>query len=268
MRETFLCLESSPKAESRRQPRNEALFTCDCHKTLRSIPGYSDLSRSRKELYRELVWLPLRILLCSGSAGRWRMFALYGIWHQVRASWTTSSYRSPGSLPGMRCPLASGLSKWAWHIFPIASAAAVVWKNRFARLLLPRASSPVLESCRIDPKQLVLLVGGYLGDNVDPPYRGEKRVVFLVILAVARMMIWKKRKKGLYNGANFCYLDLILFKLDAIKMLGPHNIRQKVFACSKPVLRKRGNIEVILPASSCALWRWSGYFWILSMVSR
>ncbi len=31
---------------------------------------------------------------------------------------------------------------------------------------------------------------GYVVDNVLPPYQGEKRVVFLAILAVARMVIW------------------------------------------------------------------------------
>ena len=30
-----------------------------------------------------------------------------------------------------------------------------------------------------------------LVDNVSPPFQGEKRVVFLVILAVARMVIWQ-----------------------------------------------------------------------------
>ena len=61
----------------------------------------------------------------------------------------------------------------------------------------------------IDPKQLVLLDVGYVVDNIDPPYRGEKRVVFLAILAVARMVIWTTRKKGLYDGANFSHRDLI-----------------------------------------------------------
>ena len=73
---------------------------------------------------------------------------------------------------------------------------------------------------RIDPKQLVLLDIGYIMDNIDPPYRVEKRVVFLAILATARMVIWEVWKKGLYNGANFSHPDLILFlgsKLDAIE---------------------------------------------------
>ena len=35
--------------------------------------------------------------------------------------------------------------------------------------------------------------------------------MFLVILAVARMVIWQTRNKGLYEGANYSYRDLILF---------------------------------------------------------
>ena len=42
----------------------------------------------------------------------------------------------------------------------------------------------------IEPKQLVLLDVGYVVDNVFPPFQGEKRVVFLPILAVARMVIF------------------------------------------------------------------------------
>ena len=64
---------------------------------------------------------------------------------------------------------------------------------------------------RIEPKQLVLLDVGYIVDNVLPPFQGEKHVVFLVILAVARMEIWTTQKKELYDDANFSHCDLILF---------------------------------------------------------
>ena len=47
--------KSNPKAESYRRPRGEALFFVECHKAFRNLPGSSNLSRSRKELYRELV---------------------------------------------------------------------------------------------------------------------------------------------------------------------------------------------------------------------
>ena len=42
-------------------------------------------------------------------------------------------------------------------------------------------------------------------------FQSEKRVMFLAIIAVARMVIWTTRKKGLYDGANFSHQDLILF---------------------------------------------------------
>ena len=59
--------------------------------------------------------------------------------------------------------------------------------------------------------QLVLLDVSYVVDNVLPPFQGEKRVVFLAILAVARMVIWTMRKKGLYDDANFSHRDLVLY---------------------------------------------------------
>ena len=57
----------------------------------------------------------------------------------------------------------------------------------------------------------MLLDVGYFLDNADPPFRGEKCVVSLVILTVARMVIWQTRNKGLYESANYSYRDLILF---------------------------------------------------------
>ena len=66
----------------------------------------------------------------------------------------------------------------------------------------------------------MLLDVGYVVENILPQFQGEKRVVFLVILVVARTGIWMTRKKGLYDSANFSHRDLILFlgsKLDAIE---------------------------------------------------
>ena len=45
----------------------------------------------------------------------------------------------------------------------------------------------------------------YVIDNVEPLYEGEKHVVFLAILAVAQMVIWVTRNKGLHEGANFSH---------------------------------------------------------------
>ena len=66
-------------------------------------------------------------------------------------------------------------------------------------------------TARISPQQLVLLDVGYVIDNIVPPYKGEKRVVFLAILTVAWMVIWVTRNKGLYEGAKFSHQGLILY---------------------------------------------------------
>ena len=55
----------------------------------------------------------------------------------------------------------------------------------------------------------MLLDVGYVVDNVFPPIQGEKRMVFLAILAVDRIVIWTTRKKGFYDDASFSHRDLV-----------------------------------------------------------
>ena len=57
----------------------------------------------------------------------------------------------------------------------------------------------------------MLLDVGYVIDNVLPPFQDEKRMVFLAILAIARMVIWTTRNKGLFDDANFSHRDLVLY---------------------------------------------------------
>ena len=105
-------------------------------------------------------------------------------------------------------------------------AVAVVWKKR---LSTPSTTASEIwdhvgecTAC-IDPNQLVLLDVGYVVDNVLLPFQGVKRVVFLAILAVARMVIWTKRKKGLYEDAKFSHRDLIYS--------GPRGVMVKAMNC-------------------------------------
>ena len=92
-------------------------------------------------------------------------------------------------------------------------------------------------------------------------------------LAVARMMIWTTRKKGLYDDANFSHRALVLYfrhqlrvKIRCDRKRLDHKTFDKrwVNAASKEV----DNVGVILPSSSC-LWRLRyGSFGIPSQVSR
>ena len=101
-------------------------------------------------------------------------------------------------MPDCAC-CASGLEETAEHAFYYCERVRPFWDH-------------VREStARIEPQLLVLHDVGYVMDNVLPPFQGAKHVVFLAILAVARMVIWTTRNKGLYDDANFSHHDLVLY---------------------------------------------------------
>ena len=214
---TFPRLQSDPKAEGRRKPVGETLFVRECRTALRNLLGSSDLSRPRKELYRELVvgsasdplserrgwttgeirshwnWAPGSSFLNNSE------FSL--TWRLVRNALPLAGLNYKAGLADMpdcaRC--GSGLEETAEHAFYYCERVRPFWDH-------------VGEwTARIEPKQLVLLDVGYVVDNVLPPFQGEKRVVFLAILAVARMVVWTTRNKGFYDDANFSHRDLVLF---------------------------------------------------------
>ena len=213
---TFPRLKSDPKAEGRRKPLGEALFVCECRKALRNLLGSSDLSWPRKELYRELVvgsasdplsvrhgwtaeeirshwnWAPGSSFLNNSE------FSL--TWRLVRNALSLRGLNFKAGLADMPdCPrCGSGLEETAEHAFYYCESVRFGITSGSGRL-------------DIEPKQLVLLDVGYVVDNVFPPFHGEKRVVFLAILAVARMVIWTTRNKGLYDDANFSHRDLVLY---------------------------------------------------------
>ena len=193
---TFPRLKSDPKAEGRRKSLGETWFVRECRKALRNLHGSSDLSRPRKELYRELVvgsasdplserrgwtaeeirshwnWTPGSSFLNNSE------FSL--TWRLVRNALPLLGLNFRAGLADMldctRC--GSGLEETAEHAFYYCERVRPFWDH-------------VVEwTARIEPKQLVLLDVGYVVDNVLPPFHGEKRMVFLTILAVARMVIW------------------------------------------------------------------------------
>ena len=217
VRGAFLRLGSNPEAEGRRRPRVETPFACECRRAIRNLSRSSDFSRYRKELYRELVAAsasdPLvkrlgRLMKEIRSQWNWAPgsgflnnseFSL--TWRLVRKALAFNDWAYRACLVDMPdCPrCGSSREETALHAFYYCERVRPFWSH-------------VEEwTARISPRELVLLDVGYVLGNVDPPFQGEKRVVFLVILAVARMVIWQTQNKGLYEGANFSYRDLILF---------------------------------------------------------
>ena len=212
----FLASSQTQRLKGRCKPLGEALFVREYRTALRNFPGSSDLSRPRKELYRELVvdsasdplserrsrtaeeirshwnWAPVSSFLNNEFSLTWWL------------AWNTLPLLSLNFRAGLadmpdctRC--GTGLKETAEHAFYYCERVRPFWDH-------------VEEwTARIEPKQFMLLDVGYVVDNVLPPFQGENRVVFLPILAVARMVIWTTRKKGLYDDANFSHRDLVLY---------------------------------------------------------
>ena len=183
----------------------------------RNLLGSTDLLLPQKELYRELVvgstsdplskrhgwtaeeirshwnWAPGSSFLNNSEFSH--------TWQHARNALPHLGLNFRAGLVDMhdyaRC--SSGLEETAEHAFYYCEQIRPFWDH-------------IREwTAHIEPKQLVLLDVGYFVDNVLPPFQGEKRVVFLAILAVARMVIWMTRNKGLYDDANFSHCDLVLY---------------------------------------------------------
>ena len=193
VRVAFSQLRLNPKAEGRRRPRDEAPFVIECRRALRNLPRSSDLSRSRKELYRGLV---------VGSASDPLVKRLGWSVEEVRSHWNWAPgsgflNNSGFSLTWRLVQNALALNDWAYRAciadmpdFPrcgsgLEETASHAF-NYFERVC-PFWSHVEKWTASISPGELVLLDVGYVLDNVDPPFQDEKRVVFLVILAVARI---------------------------------------------------------------------------------
>ena len=258
-------------------------FVHECHAALCKLLRSSDLSRPQKELYRELV---------VGSA-----LNPLREWH----SWTTEEIHSHWNwAPGLSFLNNSAFSLTWW----LAQNALPLLRLNFKAGLAdmpdcPRCGSGLEETAEhgfyhcgrvcpfcdhvrewmahIEPKQLMPLDIGYIVDNVLPPFQSEKHVVFLTILAVARMMIWMTQKKGLYDDANFSQCDQILFFRHKLKVKIRCNRKRldhiafdkRWVNAASLVERKRAMLKsslTPLPAHGDYGWSWS--FRTPSRVSR
>ena len=220
---TFPRLKSDPKAKGRCKLMVETPFVRECRAALRNLAGSSDLPRPRKELYWELV-----VGSASDLLSEWYVWAVEEIRSmelgarnellepRVLAHLATGTERIAPSRVGLQSGPgrhAPDCARWGSGLEETTEHAFYYWEWR----------------ARIEPKQLVLLDVGYVVDNVLPPFQGEKCVVFLAILAVARMVIWTTRKRVLYDDANFSHRDLVLcFR---------HHLRVKVWCDRKQLDR-------------------------------
>ena len=203
MKDVFPRLKSNPKAEDCRRLKDEVLFARECREALRKLPGSSDLSRSRKELYRDLVVGSTSDPLVERL--RWSLRKICSQWNWAPGSSFLNNWQFArnallfsdwvfrvglADMPDcLRC--GSGLEETALHVFCYYERVRPFW-------------SYVGEwTARNDLKQLELLDFGSVVDNIYPLYRGEKCVMFLAILAVPRVVIWRHARRDCMTMQTF-----------------------------------------------------------------
>ena len=239
----------------------ETPFVRECRMAFRNLPGSSDVSLPQKELFRELVVdstsdpLSKRRGWTAGEIrSRWNWAPGSSFLNNFEFSLTRRLARNALLLLGLnfracladmpdcdRCSF--GLEETAEHAFNYCERVHPFWDH-----------VGEWTDC-IEPKQLVLLDVGYIADNVLPPFQDEKRVVLLAILAVARMVIWTMRKKGLHDDASFSHCNQVLYFRHQLrvkircdrKRLDRITFDKRWVNAASLVVRK----GVILPSSSC-----------------
>ena len=185
-------------------------------------------------------------LIAGGGSGFLNDSEFLLTWRLARNAFPLNDWAFRASVADMPdCPrCGSGLEETVLHAF------------YYCELIRPFWSHVREWTARIDPKLLVLLDVGYVmdNDNVDLMYQGKKRMVFLVILAVARKVIWETRNKGLYDSANFFHRDLVLFFRHQHRVKIRCDRKRLARITFEPGRTNEGNVDFILPSSSCA-WR-------------
>ena len=160
---------------------------------IRNLPGSSDLSQPRKELYRGLVvgsaldppreqhgWTAREIRFhwnwATGSSFlNHTKFSITWRLAQNALLFLSLDFRVGLADKPDRARCGSGLEETNEHAFYYCEQVCPFWDH-------------VMEwTARIEPKQLVLLDVVY---SVLAPFQGEKHVVFLAIQILARMVIW------------------------------------------------------------------------------
>ena len=193
--DTFPRLKSDSKAEGWRKLRGKLPFVCKWHEALCNLPVCSDLSQPWKKLYWDLVVDSSSDLLMDHLG--WSMEEVCSDWNWVPGlgflhisefllTWQLALNVLPlfrlnykailADMPN--CPrCGSSWEETTEHSFYYYERVHPFW-NHIGEWM----------AC-IKPKQLMLLDSGYIVDYVFPRFQGEMYVVFLMILAVARMMI-------------------------------------------------------------------------------
>ena len=260
VKEFFPNLECNPKVDASRRPKGDPMFFKECRQALRRLPESSDSSQPRKILYRDLVEgtasdpLGKRLGLPEGELlSLWNWAPGAGFlnnsefsltWRLIRDALPLNDFAfKAGVADCPDCPRCdSVLEETAQHAFFHCRKLQLFW-------------SYVEEvTARLRPDQRILLDVAYVCDNMAPPLKGLKRMVFLAILAVARLVVWTTRLSELHDGEVYSEMQLVDFFR--------HQLKVKI-RCDRRRLSCQEFNERWMKAASLVVWKgakWEFFF--------
>ena len=217
----FPRLYTHPGVESRRRPR-ESRFHRECRLALARMPRSSDLLTPRQELYHGLV---------EGSVSDTKKDRLGRTKHEIRLFWSWapgSDYldNSEFSLTWKvahngcalkdrdakvdktsdRCVRCRQEKETVEHAFFYCDNVTPLW--RYVERLIDR----------ITPDAPILIDVGYAVDNASPHLPKGKLMMFLLLLAMTRKVIWSTRLNVCFDGETFSDRQLIGYLRHRLKV--------------------------------------------------
>ena len=218
VRANFPELDTQPGAEGLRMPRGECTFLRECRSAIRRFPRSLDLTKSRKALYRELVEgsaqdrFRERLGLTEvDSRSIWSWAPGTGYFTNAEFSLTWRVARNGLWLNDKSC--------MAWQrMFPNCTRCRTgeeetvvhaFYKCPKVRALWDYVNEVI---ARIVPDQLFQLDTSYVIDNLAPPWSLRRnRLLFALILAVARMVVWTSRMEECFDDQTVSAQDLVRY---------------------------------------------------------
>ena len=219
----FPRLYTHPGVESRRRPRYESEFLRECRLALGRMPAFCDLSTPRRILYHRLV---------EGSAND-NLEKRLGYWKpEIYCHWSWAP--GAGYLDNSEFSLTWRVAR---NLCPLRDRDAKVDKeisDRCVRCLTEKESvEHAFFRCdnvrllwryvdqlidRMAPDARIGIDVAYAIDNVMPPMPRRKHMMFLLLLAVTRKVIWTTRLNVIFDGESFTAQRLIIYLRHQLKV--------------------------------------------------
>ena len=223
VRALFPRLDYLPGVESRRRPRSESKFHRECRLALARMPRSSDLSTPRRTLYQGLV---------EGSVkddyrdrldnSKEEIHSLWS-WAPGRGYLDNSEFSLTWKIAHNVCELRDKDARWNKTVKDLCvrcqrekeSVEHAFFRCDDVRLLWCYVEQLI---DRIVPDARIKIDVAYAVDNWIPRLTKRKHMMFVLLLALTRKVIWSTRLDVFFEGKVFSSNQLIIYLRHQIKV--------------------------------------------------